>query len=111
MNGIRIILISLLITFFFFLEVRGNQAGFPTRGEPDEGMILCENNNLNDETPTYDYHLQNDVVVLVFKAVWCGQCRMLELTILKELELYFQEDPVSFIYIDIDSLPEVAEFY
>ena len=57
MNGIRIILISLLITFFFFLEVRGNQAGFPTRGEPDEGMILCENNNLNDETPTYDYHL------------------------------------------------------
>ena len=111
MNGIRIILISLLITFFFFLEVRGNQAGFPTRGEPDEGMILCENNNLNDETPTCDYHLQNDVVVLVFKAVWCGQCRMLELTILKELELYFQEDPVSFIYIDIDSLPEVAEFY
>ena len=45
MNGIRTILISLLITFFFFGEIRGNQASFPTRGEPDEGMILCENNN------------------------------------------------------------------
>ena len=53
-------MISLLITFFFFLEVRGNQAGFPTRGEPDEGMILCENNNLNDEAPTYGYVDQKD---------------------------------------------------
>ena len=98
-------MISLLITFFFFLEVRGNQAGFPTRGEPDEGMILCENNNLNDETPTCDYHLQNDVVVLVFKAVWCGQCRMLELTILKELELYFQEQEPTGEYKFFEVIP------
>ena len=77
MDKIRILLISLLITFSFFWEVRGNQAGIPIRDKHDEGMILYVNNNLNDETPTYDYHLQNDIVVLVFKAVWCGQCRML----------------------------------
>lgn len=67
MNGIRIILISLLITFFFFLEVRGNQAGFPTRGEPDEGMILCENNNLMMRHPR---------MIIIYKTMswfWCSR--------------------------------------
>ncbi len=104
MNTMRIFLICLLTTIFWCLETRGDQTSVLKKSENNE-----KSTGFN-VTPLYNYHMQNEIVVLMFKADWCSSCKIIK-RMLDELKLEFQNDPVSIIYIDTDTLLDVAEFY
>lgn len=70
-------------------------------------LARCEN-HMEDQDPTYDYHLQNKVVVLIFQGEWCSE----EVNnVFSILEPAFQEDSVSFFHIDYHLSLDVFRFY
>ena len=110
MHTIKIIFTYFLLTISLGVEAHDKKICISTNEKNIEKLFNEKYNARNRQTPAYDYHKQNDVVVILFKVESSGPCRTMK-KIIEDVKPEFQNDPVSFIYIDTDSLPGVAEFY
>lgn len=110
MNAIKIFLILLFTMILLCPEIHGKPIDLATRNRSCEKTRHEKNTNSNDQNPTFDYHTRNEVVVLYFKKETLNATKVIK-GFMQELEPDFADEPVSFFYFDIDSVPDIVEFY